>query len=360
MESNKNFAIILSFLLIVGLFVVASADIYGPFGHDHHDHDDHGAEDHDDHDDHDDHAAEDHDDHDTHDTHDECDDHAAGIPITGASGESNASGGSTVPTNVALYAIVSAILVGGVALAGLVWFPFEDIFSRYLPRIVSFAIGALIGGSFLHLLPHLLEVQGSFTVNSAMLIIFGFSTMFILENLIGHTHTHPADRLDSAKGKGDKEEDSIKSSAFLISVGDGVHNLLDGLIIGSVYMASIPSGIAITIATIMHEIPLELADYGILINSGLSKAQALMVNAATGLATVTGVIVSLVLINYVPGLQAILFAIGIGNFVYIAAACLLPDLLREEQFKSNLYNLASMLIGVLLMLLLILVEQATH
>ncbi|MCH2453803.1 MAG: hypothetical protein MK159_04250, partial [Halobacteriales archaeon] len=64
MESNKNFAIILSFLLIVGLFVVASADIYGPFGHDHHDHDDHGAEDHDDHDDH---GAEDHDDHDDHD-----------------------------------------------------------------------------------------------------------------------------------------------------------------------------------------------------------------------------------------------------------------------------------------------------
>ena len=250
--------------------------------------------------------------------------------------------------------------MGGVAFAGLIWFPFEDIFGRYLPRIVSFAIGTLIGGSFLHLLPHLLETQGSFTVNSAMLIIFGFVTMFILENLIGHTHTHPADRLDAAKEKGAKEEEPIKASAFLISVGDGVHNLLDGLIIGSVYMVSIPSGIAITIATIMHEIPLELADYGILINSGLSKVQALMVNAATGLATVTGVIVSLFLINYVPGLQAILFAIGIGNFVYIAAACLLPDLLREERFKSNLYNLASMLLGVLLMLLLILAEQATH
>ena len=356
MESNKNFAIILSFLLIVGLFVVASADIYGSFDHDHDDHDDHAAEDHDDHDDH---AAGHHGDHGS-EAHDDHDDHAAGIPVTGASGESNASGGSTVPTNVALYAIVSAILVGGVAFAGLIWFPFEDIFGRYLPRIVSFAIGALIGGSFLHLLPHLLEIQGSFTVNSAMLVVFGFITMFILENLIGHTHTHPADRLDAAKEKGAKEEEPIKASAFLISVGDGVHNLLDGLIIGSVYMVSIPSGIAITIATIMHEIPLELADYGILINSGLSKVQALMVNAATGLATVTGVIVSLFLINYVPGLQAILFAIGIGNFVYIAAACLLPDLLREERFKSNLYNLASMLIGVLLMLLLILVEQATH
>ena len=128
----------------------------------------------------------------------------------------------------------------------------------------------------------MLEIQGGFTVNSAMLIIFGFITMFILENLVGHTHSHPTDHLDSIKETKGKEP--VKASAFLISVGDGIHNLLDGLIIGSVYMVSIPSGIAISIATFVHEIPLELADYGILINSGLSKAQALMVNAATGAA----------------------------------------------------------------------------
>ena len=192
MTWNKKFAIILSIFLLIGLFAVASVDIYGGFGHD---------------------------------------------PLLQSTGE------PPLTSTALIYAVLSAIAVSLVALSGLMFFPFSDVFKQYLPRVISFAVGALLGGAFLHLLPHLLELEGGFSINTALMILFGFISMFILENLIGHTHSHPTDHLDSRHNHNDPP---IKSSAFLISFGDGIHNLLDGLIIGSVYLISIPSGIAIS------------------------------------------------------------------------------------------------------------------
>ena len=321
MESNKKFAIIVSVLLLVGLFALVSADIYGGFAHDDHDHEaGHHGEDH----------------------HDE-EDHEAGHHGEGSNNTSNA----------AIYAILSAVAVSLVALSGLMFFPFSDFFSHYLPRVISFAIGALLGGAFLHLLPHLLELENGLSINTSLMILFGFVSMFILENLIGHTHSHPADHLDSSHVHDDPQ---IKPSAFLISFGDGIHNLLDGLIIGAVYLVSIPSGIAITLATFLHEIPMELADYGILLNSGLAKRQALLVNLITGMATILGVVIALYLTAFAPGLTKTLFAIGVGNFIYIASAALLPDLLREENWNDNIFNLLSIVLGIGIMLVLVLFE----
>ena len=300
MTWNKKFAIILSIFLLIGLFAVASADIYGEFEHN---------------------------------------------PLLQDPGESP-------PISTALiYAILSAIAVSLVALSGLMFFPFSDAFNQYLPRVISFAVGALLGGAFLHLLPHLLELEGGFSINMALMILFGFISMFILENLIGHTHSHPTDHLDPHH---DHKDPPIKSSAFLISFGDGIHNLLDGLIIGSVYLVSIPSGIAISIATFFHEIPMELADYGILLNSGLTKRHALLVNLLTGMTTIVGVLIAIYLTNVVPGLTKLLFSLGVGNFIYIASAALLPDLLREENWIDNIFNLLFIIFGVAIMLILVL------
>ena len=300
MTWNKKFAIILSIFLLIVLFAVANVDIYGGFEHD---------------------------------------------SFLQDSGESP-------PTSTALiYAILSAIAVSLVALSGLMFFPFSDAFNKYFPRVISFAVGALLGGAFLHLLPHLLALEGGFSINTALMILFGFISMFILENLIGHTHSHPTDHLDPHH---DHNDPPIKSSAFLISFGDGIHNLLDGLIIGSVYLISIPSGIAISIATFFHEIPMELADYGILLNSGLGKRHALLVNLLTGMTTIVGVLIAIYLTNVVPGLTKLLFSLGVGNFIYIASAALLPDLLREENWIDNIFNLLFIIFGVAIMLILVL------
>ena len=313
MDRSKQAAIILSIFLLVGLFLLANADIYGEFSHEFSDH------------------------------------HVAEAQVEGHENNPGTPSLSTALT----YAVLSAMAVNLAALSGLFLFPLSGVLEKHLSRIISFAIGALLGGVFLHLMPHLLELDEGFSINTALLILFGFISMFIVENLIGHTHSHPTDHLDP---KHTSPHTHIKSSAFLISFGDAVHNLLDGLIIGSVYLVSIPSGIAITIATFLHEIPMELADYGILTNSGLDKKRALLINFITGMSAILGVLIAIYATSIAPGLGKLLFALGIGNFIYIASAALLPDLIREENWADNILNLIFIICGIATMLLLVLLN----
>ena len=313
MDRSKHVAIIFSMLLLVGLFLLANADIYGGFSH-------------------------------------EFSNHSPNEVQLGL--YENNPGAPSLSTALS-YAILSAIAVNLAALSGLFLFSLSGVLEKHLSRIISFAIGTLLGAVFLHLMPHLLEFDGGFSINTALLILFGFISMFIVENLIGHTHSHPTDHLDP---KHTSLPTHIKPSAFLISFGDGVHNLLDGLIIGSVYLVSIPSGIAITIATFLHEIPMELADYGILTNSGLDKKRALLINLITGMSAILGVLIAIYATSIVPGISKLLFALGIGNFIYIASAALLPDLIREENWADNILNLILIICGIATMLLLVLLN----
>ena len=140
-------------------------------------------------------------------------------------------------------------------------------------------------------------------------------------------------------------------------VGDFLHNFVDGLIIGASYLASVPVGIATTIAVVLHEIPQEIGDFGILLHGGFSKGKALFFNFITALSAVLGAALSFVLAASVENSLLFLIPFAAGNFIYIAGADLIPEL-HKYQFttKSSFLQLLTIVLGMTVMMALLLLE----
>ena len=131
--------------------------------------------------------------------------------------------------------------------------------------------------------------------------------------------------------------------------GDGIHNLIDGLIIGASYLVSIPVGITTTLAVILHEIPQEIGDFGVLLHGGFSKKKALLLNFATALTAVLGAILALVIGSHSVHLTTFLIPFAAGSFLYIAAADLIPELHKETNTKKSFLQLIMLILGIAVM-----------
>ena len=136
-------------------------------------------------------------------------------------------------------------------------------------------------------------------------------------------------------------------------VGDGFHNLIDGLIIGGSYLVSIPLGITTSIAVLFHEIPQEIGDFGVLLRGGFKRSRALLFNLLSASVAILGAILALVLANYIPDLTKFLIPFTIGGFIYIATADLIPELHKESVPLRSILSLVSLILGILVMLLLL-------
>lgn len=237
-----------------------------------------------------------------------------------------------------MYAIGSALLVSILSLVGIFFISIsEKRLKGVIIYLVSFSAGALLGDAFLHLLPEAAEESG-FTVAISAYVLLGVALSFILEKFIrwrhchvptSHNHPHPI--------------------AMMNLVGDFVHNLIDGLIIGASYVASIPVGIATTMAVAFHEIPQEIGDFGVLIHGGLTKQRAVMLNFATALAAVLGTVIALVLTSYVSGLVNVLVPLAAGGFIYIAGTDLIPEMHKETDTKNSGIQLFMLVLGIAVM-----------
>ena len=144
--------------------------------------------------------------------------------------------------------------------------------------------------------------------------------------------------------------------AYMNLIGDALHNFIDGLIIAASYLIDIPVGIATTIAVILHEIPQEIGDFGVLVYAGFSKKKAVLMNFITALTSVLGVIFALVLSNFVENIEGYLIALAIGGFLYIAGSDLIPELHKETKVSISLIQMLSFILGVLIMMSLLLLE----
>ena len=255
-----------------------------------------------------------------------------------------------VDTTLALqYSVASTFIVGLVSLAGMVTISLNDkLLKKVIKYSISFAVGALLGAAFLHLLPHLLE-KGNYSINSGLLVIYGFIFMYVVEKMTDLYHSHSNHDLE----KHDHVKNRTKQIPVLISIGDGIHNFIDGLIIGGIYLVNIPAGIAVSISTFLHEIPMELADYALLIKSGLSKKKALIINFIVAMTAVLGAITAIYLSTLVPNIHKILLAIGVGNFTYIASSVLIPELFKENDYGTSVIHLFWIIIGIAIMIALI-------
>lgn len=235
----------------------------------------------------------------------------------------------------ALYALIAVLLVSLVSLMGALFLIFKrKTIESLITYTLAVSSGILLGTAFLDLLPESTEMIGA---ASYAYILAGFISFFTLEKLLQWHHCV------------DDDEHSAKPVGYLTLVGDAVHNFIDGVIIGVAFLTSIPVGIATTIAVIAHEVPHELGDFSILLHGGFSPGKALWYNLLSALTAVLGTLAVLVFSPAVEGITAYLVAFAAGNFLYIAATDLIPELHKKRTLSSTFTQLACILGGVMMM-----------
>ena len=231
--------------------------------------------------------------------------------------------------------LLSILLVSLVSLVGVFLLSLHERFlKKAMPYLVSFSTGALLGNVFLHILPELALEGGGFE-QSLFIVLIGFLFSFVLEKFIYWRHCHDMECASHVHPVGS-----------LILVGDAAHNIIDGVLITTAYLVSIPLGMATTLAVLLHEIPQEFGDFAVLIHSGYSKTRALIFNFISALFAFIGAALVLVLARDVSGLEMLLLPLVAGNFLYIAGSDLIPELHRESHIQKSLWQLFWMIAGI--------------
>ncbi|MBA3563836.1 MAG: ZIP family metal transporter [Gammaproteobacteria bacterium] len=214
---------------------------------------------------------------------------------------------------------------------------------RLLPHLISFATGALLGAAFLGLLPHAIDDAGLDKLHAiGATVLGGILIFFLLEKLVLWRHCH----LDECEAHGPQERHRAAASGTLILVGDGIHNLLDGMLIAAAFLTDVHLGIVTALAVIAHEIPQEVGDLAVLLNGGMSRGRALLCNLMTGLAAVAGGVLAYFWFEAAEELQPYVLAVAASSFLYVAVADLIPGLHRRIGARSSLTQIILIGAGV--------------
>ncbi len=238
-----------------------------------------------------------------------------------------------------LLSLISVLIVSIVSLVGIVSLILKrEILNKITLLLVSLAVGTLFGDVFLHLIPETYEKINN-SLKIGLLVVSGILLFFVLEKFLRWRHVHITG-------------DSVKPVAFINIVGDGLHNFIDGVLISASYAVSIELGIATTITVLMHEIPQEIGDFGILIHSGFSPKKALLFNFASALSSFLGVFLVMWLSKSAEDLVYMLIPVTAGGFIYIAGSDLIPELHHKTDIKNSLLQFVFMIAGIVIMAVL--------
>ncbi|MEM2908852.1 MAG: ZIP family metal transporter [Candidatus Bilamarchaeaceae archaeon] len=216
--------------------------------------------------------------------------------------------------------IMGALLLNSVlGAAGLLalWIKNEERLRALSYLLVAFSAGALIGGGFLHLLPEAMANLPIF--EASILIICGFVVFLILETYL---HWHSCERCD------------IHPFTQLVLIGDGIHNIIDGVVVAVTFIASIPLGIATTLAVLAHELPQELGIFGVQVHGGVKKEIALTRALFAQATCLIGGVIGYIFVESAEWLVTYTLPFAAGGFVYIAASDLIPELHKEKGVKK--------------------------
>jgi zinc and cadmium transporter len=236
--------------------------------------------------------------------------------------------------------ILAASVAGGTLSAGLAAAALA-LRATWVPMLVSFAIGALLGAAFLEILPHAFEAGDAHEVAAAVLGgIFGF---FVLEKLLlwRHCHTEHCEVHDQHTSAYDHGR-----SGALIIVGDTVHNFVDGMLIAAAFLQSTELGIVTAVAIIAHEIPQEVGDFLILLHSGYTRMRALAMNVLSSIATIVGGVIGYFSLQLLQAFQPTLLGIVAASMIYVAVADLIPGLHRRPELRDTAFQALLIALGI--------------
>ncbi|VAW72904.1 Zinc transporter, ZIP family [hydrothermal vent metagenome] len=222
----------------------------------------------------------------------------------------------------------------------------EALRTRLLPHTVSFAIGALLGAALLGLLPHALESAGDqdfHAITGALLLgLFGF---FLLEKLVLWRHCHHEDcEVHTPVEQGHEH----RAAGTLILIGDGLHNFIDGILIGAAFLTDIHLGVVTSLAVAAHEIPQEVGDFAVLLHSGFTVSKAFFYNLLASLATIVGGVLAYYALRQVEPVLPYVLAVAASSFIYVAVADLIPGLHKRVEFSATVQQMLLIGAGVAL------------
>lgn len=215
---------------------------------------------------------------------------------------------------------------------------------NWVPVLVSYAIGALLGASLLEVLPEAVEMGGNInTVAKALL--GGILMFFLLEKLVLWRHCH--EEVCEAHGAPTHHHGHDHGrSGLMITVGDTFHNFVDGIIIAGAFLVDFRLGVVTALAIIAHEIPQEIGDFLILLHSGYTRTQALLLNFLTGVATLVGALVGYFALSMLEGWTPVLLGLAGASMLYVALSDLIPGLHKRAELRATLQQLALIGLGI--------------
>lgn len=243
--------------------------------------------------------------------------------------------------------ILSYIIISTASISLLAWIGAlsyllnSNIVEKLLLFLISFAAGTLMGGAFLHLLLESLHENG-ITLFIFIWLLSGFSLFFLLEQILNWHHHHIPP--NSTK----------KPVTYMILIADGLHNLIGGMAIGGSFLIDIRAGLTTALIEAAHEIPQEMGDFGILLYGGWKKSKALLANFLSALSIIVGGIISYCFSDFLN--TAILLPFAAGNFLYIAASDLIPEIKKSDNPLRGIMLFIAFISGVFFILLLKLLE----
>ncbi len=260
------------------------------------------------------------------------------------------------------YALLSVSAVSLASLAGVSVLAFgRQNLERVLFLLVAFAVGAMFGGAVLHLIPEAYAALGPGLL-PGLLVLAGVGAFFVLEKFLHWHHAHdlPGDEGHDHHGHSHGPiVDETGQIALMSLAGNVAHNFIDGAIIAASFLVSVETGLVTTLAVVLHEIPQEIGNFGVLVYGGFSPRRALAVNFASGLVGLLGAGAALLVGESVSGLADYLLPFTAGGFLYIAGSDLIPELNRRhsQSAAKSAWQLVMMALGVAIMTIPLLVEH---
>jgi zinc and cadmium transporter len=243
--------------------------------------------------------------------------------------------------------IVLFSLLGGVlsVVAAAVYLLLADwLRNRLLPHLVSLATGTLLGAAFIGLLPHALEKAGGTRIHAVTLcVLAGVILFFLLEKMVIWRHCHNEHCQEHISNP---HTNPKLASGTLILLGDGIHNFVDGVLITAAFLTDFSLGIVTSLAVVAHEIPQEVGDFAILLDSGFTRGKAFFYNLISSLATVIGALLAWISLPSLTSALPYILAITASSFIYVAVADLIPGLHQRTEIRESVHQLLLIAVGI--------------
>jgi len=237
--------------------------------------------------------------------------------------------------NTLLWIMISTFIISLISFIGIFTLALKErLLDKIVLFLVSLSAGALMGGAFVHLLPESVELSRGLDV--FLFVLVGFALFFLIEKVLHWRHCH-------------KGECEVHTFTYMNLIGDSIHNFIDGLIMATSFVVSIPLGMTTTMAIALHEIPQEIGDFGVLIYGGFGKRKAIILNFLIALTAVIGGLIGFFISNIVENVKLFILPFAAGGFLYIAASDLIPEIRKETSLKKSMIYFGIFILGIFIM-----------